>query len=100
MDPDPGGPKTYRSDESGFGSGSTTLAEINTIYQRSLLLQCCATKFSKVGQLKKTEVKPITRKLKRNYRNTKQCLLPPRDWAPVIKSSTPDFTPKIIYKFL
>ncbi len=63
-------------------------------------LQCCATKISKDGQLKKTEVKPITRKLKRNYRNTKQCLLPPRDWAPVIKSSTPDFTPKISYKFV
>ncbi len=74
-------------------------AEINTIYQCRLLLQYCATKISKVGQLKKTKVKPITRKLKRNYRNTKQCLLPPRDWAPVIKSSTPDFTPKIIYKF-
>ncbi len=61
-------------------------------------LQYCATKISKVGQLKKTEVKPTTRKLKRNYRNTKQCLLPPRDWAPVIKSSTPDFTPKTSYK--
>jgi|LakMenEpi03Aug12_release.lakeMendotaPanAssembly.Ray.scaffolds.fasta_scaffold830365_1 hypothetical protein len=26
MDPDPGGPKTYGSDGSGFGSGSATLA--------------------------------------------------------------------------